>query len=204
MKSDMGPSVNRRGLLLRLSEWLRRRVAAAQATPVTIVVLGDSLSAEYGLSKGSGWVALLEQRLAQERTPSQSRQRQHQRGHHVGRIGTLAATAETTCPGYPGDRIGANDAWRLPLEMTRDNLRASCRSGAVCKTPPRPPDRHASTTNYGRINTQDLRPVFASVAKEQKAALVPFFLKDVAGAQCYRVIPKATVFIPALRRIRFC
>jgi hypothetical protein len=36
--------------------------------PQVILVLGDSLSAEYGLPRGTGWVALLEKRLAQERS----------------------------------------------------------------------------------------------------------------------------------------
>ena len=63
---------------MRVSKWTRRDFiaaglaachggwAAAAATPV-ILVVGDSLSAEYGLKRGSGWVALLEQRLAQEK-----------------------------------------------------------------------------------------------------------------------------------------
>ena len=38
----------------------------ASAGTQTILVLGDSLSAEYGLARGTGWVALLEQRLAKE------------------------------------------------------------------------------------------------------------------------------------------
>ena len=37
------------------------------AVPARILVLGDSLSAEYGLARGTGWVALLEKRLAQEK-----------------------------------------------------------------------------------------------------------------------------------------
>ncbi|HEY2976575.1 MAG TPA: arylesterase, partial [Burkholderiaceae bacterium] len=42
-------------------------VARAMARPTKVLVVGDSLSAEYGLPRGSGWVALLEQRLAKER-----------------------------------------------------------------------------------------------------------------------------------------
>ena len=45
-------------------------VRAAARTPV-ILVVGDSLSAEYGLPRGSGWVALLERRLAQQRISAQ-------------------------------------------------------------------------------------------------------------------------------------
>ena len=42
-------------------------LAAAAKAPATVLVLGDSLSAEYGIARGSGWVALLEQRLAREK-----------------------------------------------------------------------------------------------------------------------------------------
>ena len=38
--------------------------------PVTVLVVGDSLSAEYGLRRGSGWVALLEKRLAERKVPA--------------------------------------------------------------------------------------------------------------------------------------
>src|SRR5437868_8813124 len=44
--------------------------AAGAARDTTILVLGDSLSAEYGLKRGSGWVALLEQKLAAEKIPA--------------------------------------------------------------------------------------------------------------------------------------
>src|SRR5471032_1386825 len=41
--------------------------ASAYSAPKTILVVGDSLSAEYGLTRGSGWVALMEPRLKQDR-----------------------------------------------------------------------------------------------------------------------------------------
>ncbi len=43
--------------------------AAAQAAPRTLLVVGDSLSAEYGLPRGTGWVALMEARIAREKLP---------------------------------------------------------------------------------------------------------------------------------------
>src|SRR3954451_24062952 len=66
---------------MRLVSWRRRAAVArplalacagtawAAAAPV-ILVVGDSLSAEYGLKRGTGWVALLEQRLAREKIPA--------------------------------------------------------------------------------------------------------------------------------------
>ncbi|MDB5732583.1 MAG: GDSL-like Lipase/Acylhydrolase family protein, partial [Variovorax sp.] len=43
---------------------------ATTGAPATVLILGDSLSAEYGLKRGEGWVALLEQRLAREKIPA--------------------------------------------------------------------------------------------------------------------------------------
>ena len=41
------------------------------AKAATVLVVGDSLSAEYGLARGTGWVALLEQQLARNKLPVQ-------------------------------------------------------------------------------------------------------------------------------------
>ena len=75
----------------RRSRWRFPR-AAPSARRATILVVGDSLSAEYGLARGSGWVALLEQRLAA---------RAHQR-----RASSTRASAATRPParlGPPAD-----------------------------------------------------------------------------------------------------
>ena len=76
--------------------------------------------------------------------------------------------------------LGGNDALRgLPLNMTRDNLafmaRAAREAGARVlllgmEMPP----------NYGATYAKEFRDMFATVAKSEKAALVPFFLKGVA------------------------
>ena len=46
--------------------WLSPALAQGKTTARKILILGDSLSAEYGLARGTGWVTLLEQRLAQQ------------------------------------------------------------------------------------------------------------------------------------------
>jgi acyl-CoA thioesterase-1 len=130
---------------------------SAGSQQATILVVGDSLSAEYGLERGSGWVALLEQQLSRVAPLL----RQHQPTHVIL-------------------ELGANDALRgLPLSMTQANLeemaRAAKAAGAKVlivgmQLPP----------NYGRKYSDDFAALFAAVARQHGAALVPFLLKGVA------------------------
>jgi acyl-CoA thioesterase-1 len=154
---------------------------AAAAQPV-ILVVGDSLSAEYGLARGTGWVALLEQRLHDERMSA--------------RIVNASVSGDTTAGGrsrVPGllaahkpthviIELGGNDALRgLPLSMTKANLaemvRAAKAGGASVllvgmQVPP----------NYGRKYADDFAAVFGAVARSERVPLVPFLLHGIADA----------------------
>lgn len=153
------------------------RVYAAQTT---ILVLGDSLSAEYGLPRGSGWVALLTQKLAAEKFTAQVINASISGETTSGGLSRLPALLTTHRPSHVIIELGANDALRgLPLAATQSNLtamvRASKRAGAKVvlvgmQVPP----------NYGKRYTTDFMAVFAKVAQAESTALVPFLLKDVA------------------------
>ncbi len=174
--------MNRRDCILALLCVAASGFAQAQTVPATLLVLGDSLSAEYGLAKGSGWVALLEQRLAQEKRSIRVFNASVSGETTSGGLARLPALLKQQAPAIVVIELGANDALRgLPLEMTRDNLRAMVRLAQDAKArvlllgmqvPP----------NYGPDYAQQFAAGFATVAKEQKTALVPFFLKDVADA----------------------
>jgi acyl-CoA thioesterase-1 len=154
--------------------------AAAVAGPRTILVVGDSLSAEYGLRRGTGWVALLEKRLAAQRIPGEVVNASISGDTTSGGRSRLASLLAQHRPGVVVIELGANDALRgLPLGMTQDNLaemtRASQKAGAKVllvgnQVPP----------NYGTDYTARFAGLFAIVAKAQKAAVVPFMLKGVA------------------------
>jgi len=159
--------------------------AMAQATSVRsggtrILVLGDSLSAEYGLRRGTGWVALLEQQLAKEKIAATVVNASISGDTTSGGRARLTALLKQHRPQLVVIELGANDALRgLPLTMTQDNLAAMTKevqkSGAKAlsvgmQLPP----------NFGREYGQRFADVFAAVAKSHKAALVPFMLKGVA------------------------
>lgn len=152
--------------------------AAAQA-PV-ILVVGDSLSAEYGLKAGSGWVALLQARLAEQKKPHRVVNASISGDTTSGGRTRLPAALRTHKPAVVILELGGNDALRgLPLASTRDNLlamaRAAQQAGAKVivvgmQVPP----------NYGSSYARDFEGLFTDVARQTRAALVPFLLQGVA------------------------
>lgn len=165
-----------------MASGLHAPVQAQASAPPVILVVGDSISAEYGLPRGSGWVALLQKRL--------------EAGKIKGRLVNASISGDTTAGGRARLpqllrthqpkvvllELGANDALRgLPLAQTQANLAAMTQqaqqSGARVlllgmQVPP----------NYGAGYTRQFAQVFADVGKAHKAAVLPFLLKGVADA----------------------
>jgi acyl-CoA thioesterase-1 len=145
-----------------------------------ILVVGDSLSAEYGLSRGSGWVALLERRLAQEGRKASIVNASISGDTTAGGRSRLPALLRERKPTLVVIELGANDALRgLPLATTKENLLAMTRAAKAAgarvvvvgmQLPP----------NYGRQYGAQFASMFADVARSEGAALVPFMLKGVA------------------------
>ncbi len=153
--------------------------AASAATP-TIVVLGDSLSAAYGIRVEQGWVSLLQARL-----------RAKGYGHRVinasssgettgGGLARLPRVLATHRPALVVVELGANDGLRgLPIADIRANLESiiglSQRAGARIllvgmRIPP----------NYGPAYTRQFHELFGQLADRHRLAEVPFLLEDVA------------------------
>jgi len=184
MKAMKRHDLRRRRLLAALLAMpLLMFAASAYSAPKTLLVLGDSLSAEYGLTRGSGWVALLDKRLQQEKI-----------GTGVTAVINASISGETTIGGktrlpallskHAPDvviiELGANDALRgLQLSATQANLQAlidmarAAKAKVVLVGMQIPP-------NYGADYTNKFSQLFPAAAKQNKTALVPFFLKDVA------------------------
>ena len=189
--------------------------AGTPPTTRTILVVGDSLSAEYGLKRGTGWVALLEQRLKAEKLNAMVVNASISGDTSSGGRSRLGALLSQHRPSHVIIELGGNDALRgLPLSLTEDNLRqmmqAAQQAGARVllvgmQVPP----------NYGRDYSERFAAMFATVAKAHKAALVPFLLAGVGDGpdptkmfQADRIHPKeeahpimlANVW-PALRKL---
>ncbi|AMO25639.1 arylesterase [Ramlibacter tataouinensis] len=166
--------------------WKRRHFIAAALTapwtlanaaaPRTILVVGDSLSAEYGLSRGTGWVALLQERLSQQKIAARLVNASISGDTTSGGRSRLQSLLTQHKPDIVVIELGGNDALRgLPLQMTEDNLahmaQAARKSGASVlivgvQVPP----------NYGADYANRFAGLFEKVAKANQASGAPFLL----------------------------
>jgi acyl-CoA thioesterase-1 len=151
----------------------------AQTNPV-ILVLGDSLSAEYGLPRGTGWVNLLERQLEKDKSPWAVFNSSISGETSSGGLTRLPGLLAQKKPGIVMIELGANDALRgLPITQTEANLRKmiqmSKKSGArVLLFGIQIP------SNYGQSYTMQFKKLFPQLANEERIDLLPFFLEGVA------------------------
>ncbi len=144
-----------------------------------ILVVGDSLSAEYGLARGTGWVALLQKQLAQEKPGVEVVNASISGDTTSGGRSRLPALLKKHQPSHVVIELGGNDALRgLPMALTQGNLLAMTQQSQAAgakvlllgmQMPP----------NYGPDMARQFEAAYVQVAQSQKAALVPFFLKGV-------------------------
>jgi len=153
--------------------------AAINTAPRKVLVLGDSLSAEYGLAKGTGWVALMSEKLRQLASSIEVVNASISGDTTAGGLSRLPQLLEIHKPQVVLIELGANDALRgLSLKLTKSNLEkmaSLCRamgSRVVLIGMQVPP-------NYGPQYNEDFKSVFAKVAKEQQCTLVPFLLSGL-------------------------
>ncbi len=171
-------------------------VASGAAGPA-LVVLGDSLSAGYGIRVEEGWVALLARRLEQEGYGYRVVNASVSGETTVGGLARSAHVFATHHPALVIVELGANDGLRgLPVPDMRRNLvaiigAARAAGARVLLVGTRIP------SNYGAAYTDDYYATFASVARETKVALVPFLLEGIAfderNFQADRLHPTAAV-----------
>ena len=176
--------MRRRRLLTHCSAWAASLavpgLAWAAAAP-TLLVVGDSLSAEYGLQRGQGWVALLEARLKKVGKKPYAVVNASISGDTTsGGRARLAALLSRHKPSLVIIELGGNDALRgLPLASSRENLLAMVKAAKAAgakvlllgmQVPP----------NYGAAYGREFAGLFTQVAADQKTALLPFLLKGVA------------------------
>ena len=151
----------------------------------TILVLGDSLSAEYGITRGAGWVKLLEDQLQKQASPWSIFNASISGETSSGGLARLPALLQQKKPGIVLLELGANDALRgLSIEQTEKNLRKmiqiSKQSGAKVllfgiQIPP----------NYGQDYTNQFKSIYPKLATQESIELLPFFLKGVASQKDY-------------------
>jgi acyl-CoA thioesterase-1 len=151
----------------------------------TILVYGDSLSAAYGLSPKQGWVALLTERLKQERINYSVVNASISGETSAGGANRIERTLAQHKPEIVVLELGANDGLRgLPLSQMRANLgtmiNAAHRAGArVLLVGMRMPP------NYGQQYTKEFFDSFGEIARMYKTGIVPFLLAPIAQTREY-------------------
>ena len=154
--------------------------ASAYSAPKTVLVLGDSLSAEYGLSRGSGWVALLEQKLKTEKLDAKVVNASISGETTSGGRSRLPALLNLHRPDIVVIELGANDGLRgQPVAAAEANLRsmieqANKNKARVLLVGMRMPP------NYGRTYTESFWGMYKKLSTDFKSPLVPFMLEGVA------------------------
>jgi len=155
---------------------------AALANPnQVILVMGDSLSAEYGLARGTGWVKLLEEQLQKQGSVWTVFNASISGETSSGGLTRLPNLLEQKKPGIVLLELGANDALRgLSVIETEKNLRKmiqlSKKAGAKVlifgiQIPP----------NYGQKYTKQFKEIYARLAMQEGIELLPFFMAGLVS-----------------------
>ena len=178
-----------------LSAALALMCMAQNAAAGTILIVGDSISAGFGLDTRLGWVSLLEQRLSKEGHDDKVLNASISGDTSAGGLARLPALLAEHKPDVVIVELGGNDGLRgqLPAQLKQNlasMIEASQQAGAKVlllgmQLPP----------NYGARYTQAFAAVYAELANEKKVALVPFLLEGVGGKpelmQADRIHPAA-------------
>ena len=151
----------------------------AHSASKTVLVLGDSLSAEYGLKRGDGWVALLEKRLQEKHINVPIVNASISGETTIGGKTRLPALLQKIHPSILVIELGANDGLRgLPILATQKNLQemisSAKKSGARIlligmQLPPK----------YGTDSTRRFAALYPTLAKANQTALVPFMFEHI-------------------------
>ncbi|MFL6609507.1 arylesterase [Pseudomonas alvandae] len=164
-----------------LSAGLALMCMAQNAAAGTVLIVGDSISAAFGLDTRQGWVSLLEQRLKTEGFDDKVVNASISGDTSSGGLARLPALLSAHKPDLVILELGGNDGLRgQPPTQLQQNLAAmidsSRASGAKVlllgmQLPP----------NYGRRYTDAFARVYSTLAEEKNVPLVPFFLKEIGG-----------------------
>jgi acyl-CoA thioesterase-1 len=178
-------SMQRALFMLLLSSGLVLAMAPAYSASKTLLVLGDSLSAEYGLPRGSGWVSLLEQKLHSEFPGTTLINASISGETSAGGRARLDALLKQHRPALVVLELGGNDGLRgLALSASQNNLRemiqqtrqAGARTLLIgLQIPP----------NYGASYSHQFKQMYQSLGREPSVTLVPFLLEGLNDTERY-------------------
>ena len=173
------------GLILTVVLFISGLTAPAYSASKTLLVLGYSLSAEYGLSRDSGWVYLLQQQLRKEKYDLTLVNASISGETTAGGKSRLASLLQQHKPALVLIELGGNDGLRgLSLAATQANLREmmamSTTAGAKLilvgmRVPP----------NYGVDYSKRFAAMYEGLGREKNVRLVPFLLQGLDDTELF-------------------
>ncbi len=148
----------------------------------TIMILGDSLSAGYGIQPQQGWVHLLQKRLEQQYPKQHKVVNASVSGETTsGALARLPKLLQTHRPDLVVIELGGNDGLRgQPPQMIQKNLASLIQQSQKAKAKvivfgiKMPP-------NYGQAYSKAFENTYKVVSQQYKVKLLPFFMQGVAG-----------------------
>lgn len=175
--------------LMAITLWLMLSLSLPQAQAgennpseqYTILIMGDSISAGFGIDKKKGWVALLEQKLATEKTRYNIINTSISGETTSGGANRITKLLKQHQPNLVVIELGGNDGLRgSPIKLIKQNLNYMVQQSKQAKAdvlllgmriPP----------NYGQTYSELFARQYQSLASEHRIAYVPFLLKGIAG-----------------------
>jgi acyl-CoA thioesterase-1 len=158
-------------------------LAPLPAAARTIVVLGDSLSAAFGIDPNAGWVRLLERRLAQQKFDYDVVNASISGDTTANGLARLPPLLAQHHPDVLIVALGGNDGLRgFPHEQTKHNIATIVKKAKAGGTKvlllgvPLPP-------NYGRRYVEKFAETYRQIAREHNVTLVTSMLEGVGGVQ---------------------
>lgn len=146
----------------------------------TILVLGDSLSAAYGIDENQGWVHLMRQRLNQQSQTYRVINASISGETTAGGLRRLPQLLQQYQPQLVLLELGGNDGLRgFPLQRMRSNLKKMIE---LCQQQQATPILFGMQIppNYGPRYSREFANIYPQLAEQYQLQLVPFFLAEVA------------------------
>lgn len=170
-------------LILNLSLHQAQAEENSSSEQYTILIMGDSISAGFGIDKQKGWVALLEQELAKENTQYSIINASISGETSSGGANRITKLLKQYQPNLVIIELGGNDGLRgSPIKLIKQNLSYMVQQSKQSNSdvlllgmriPP----------NYGQTYSQMFADQYSQLANEHRVASVPFLLKDIAGVE---------------------
>jgi len=155
--------------------------ALAENKASSLLVMGDSLSAAYGLQVEQGWVSLLAKKLEQEGSAWRVVNASISGETTAGGVSRIANELKQHSPRLVIIELGANDGLRgLPLEIALANLDKMIQTSKAAGARVLLLGMHIPP-NYGPDYTQAFHAMYADLAKRHEVALLPFLMEPIAA-----------------------